>query len=266
MAVRRSVLDQIGLLVDGYFVYFEDTDLCLRARRTGYRVVYLPQAIAYHHVASSLGKGSADTLRCYHKSRIRFLLKHYDLYWFVTEFLSAEMEWIRCSAGLNDHLALQETYLWAIASLLEHTRPFQFARERFTAGERAAVMDTLCKLTDEVIHSLRVQAVTNAWVTETEKEIRDSRWRLREFPFVSSVPFLGPFIVFCREIWNNMATRWYVRKLMEQQMQINWELNANLEAQSSLLRVLVREVVFLQDYIGELQTSRNDLEGANLSK
>ena len=264
MAMRRSVLDRIGLLDDGYFMYLEDTDLCLRVRRVGYRVLYLPQAVAYHHVASSLGKGTLDTLRFYHRSRIRFLLKHFDPSWFVEEFLPAEVEWMRCSAGLNDHLALREAYMWAMVGLLEYAWPFQFVRERFTTDERAAIIDALYKLMDEVIRCLRIQAVVDAW--KTGKESNDFRWRLREFPFVSSVPLLGPFISFCREVWNNMATRWYVRKLLEQQMQINWELNANLEAQDRLLRVLMQQIVSLQDSAKALQADKKTFEEVESSR
>ena len=39
LAVKRSVLDQIGLLIPFFFAYGEDMDLCFRAREVGYRVV-----------------------------------------------------------------------------------------------------------------------------------------------------------------------------------------------------------------------------------
>jgi GT2 family glycosyltransferase len=264
MAVRRSVLDRVGLLDDGYFMYLEDTDLCLRVRQAGYRVVYLPQAVAYHHVAGSLGQGTLGTLRFYHRSRIRFLLKHFDPSWFVEEFLPAEIEWMHCSAGLNDYLALQEAYMWTIIDLLEHAGSFRAFQERFTTYEQLRLIDALSRLMNESIHCARDQAVVDAWTLE--KEANDSRWRLREFPFVSSVPLLGPFISFCREVWNNMATRWYVRKLLEQQMQINWELNANLEAQNRLLRVLMQQIVSLQDNVKALQADKNAFEEVESSR
>jgi hypothetical protein len=264
MAVRRSVLDRVGLLDDGYFMYLEDTDLCLRVRQAGYRVVYLPQAVAYHHVAGSLGQGTLGTLRFYHRSRIRFLLKHFDPSWFVEEFLPAEIEWMHCSAGLNDYLALQEAYMWTIIDLLEHAGSFRAFQERFTTYEQLRLIDALSRLMNESIHCARDQAVVDAWTLE--KEANDSRWRLREFPFVSSVPLLGPFISFCREVWNYMATRWYVRKLLEQQMQINWELNANLEAQDRLLRVLMQQIVSLQDSVKALQADKKTFEEVESSR
>lgn len=57
-ALRRSMLDGIGLLDEGYFLYFEDADLCARARRAGYRVVYWPAATGVHVESATAAKGS----------------------------------------------------------------------------------------------------------------------------------------------------------------------------------------------------------------
>jgi GT2 family glycosyltransferase len=45
---RREVLREIGGLDEGYFLYFEDADCCLRVRRAGWRVAYLPEARVVH--------------------------------------------------------------------------------------------------------------------------------------------------------------------------------------------------------------------------
>jgi len=54
---RMSMLDQIGLFDEGFFLYFEETDLCLRARRAGHRVWYLPASRVAHVGAASTGMG-----------------------------------------------------------------------------------------------------------------------------------------------------------------------------------------------------------------
>jgi GT2 family glycosyltransferase len=46
--VRASVLDRIGLLDPDFFLYREDVDWCLRARRLGYRTLYVPEARVWH--------------------------------------------------------------------------------------------------------------------------------------------------------------------------------------------------------------------------
>ncbi len=79
IAVRREVIDRVGFFSPVYFpAYFEETELCVRARAAGYRVVYTPEAAIYHREAAASG-GSATTafLRMYHASRVRFVLRNY---------------------------------------------------------------------------------------------------------------------------------------------------------------------------------------------
>lgn len=78
LAVRRSVLEQIGLFDEGYFLYYEDVDLCLRARRAGYRVVYIPAAWLTHLESATTVKGSTAYLEHFTRGRWRFILKNYD--------------------------------------------------------------------------------------------------------------------------------------------------------------------------------------------
>ena len=61
---------------------------------------------------------------------------------------------------------------------------------------------------------------------EKQHEERDRAWlqekgRLQERPFSSSVPLIGPLIVRFRSLWNNVAAKWFVRPLIEQQNEFN---------------------------------------------
>lgn len=51
--VRREVFDKIGLLDDKYFIWFEEVDLCRRAKRAGFKVVYWPGTKIIHHGGQS---------------------------------------------------------------------------------------------------------------------------------------------------------------------------------------------------------------------
>lgn len=54
LLLRRAMLEDVGLLDDDFFMYYEDTDLSLRARWRGWKVLYAPQAIVRHiHCGSS---------------------------------------------------------------------------------------------------------------------------------------------------------------------------------------------------------------------
>jgi len=48
MLIRREVIDQIGLLDEAFFAYQEDTDYCVRARKAGWKVTYLPDSQIIH--------------------------------------------------------------------------------------------------------------------------------------------------------------------------------------------------------------------------
>jgi GT2 family glycosyltransferase len=46
--IRREVIEQIGLMDEGYFMYFDDVDYCRRAREAGCQVLYWPDAHVVH--------------------------------------------------------------------------------------------------------------------------------------------------------------------------------------------------------------------------
>jgi hypothetical protein len=71
MLIRTKALDDVGLFDERYCMYLEDTDLSLRAKRAGWRVLFAPKATLWHKVARSSGIGSE--LNDYFLSRNRML-------------------------------------------------------------------------------------------------------------------------------------------------------------------------------------------------
>jgi GT2 family glycosyltransferase len=69
---RRAMLDQIGLFDADFFLYCEDTDLGLRARRAGWPCLYVPEAIVEHHYSHSAGQ--ASPLKAYYVERNRLFV------------------------------------------------------------------------------------------------------------------------------------------------------------------------------------------------
>jgi hypothetical protein len=53
--LRRKLIDEIGFLDDDFFLIHEDTDLNFRARLAGWACLFVPKAIVYHKVRSSIG-------------------------------------------------------------------------------------------------------------------------------------------------------------------------------------------------------------------
>jgi hypothetical protein len=76
MMVRRSLLDEIGPLDEGYFMYIEDVDLCQRTHRAGYKVVYFPDATVTHHIGGSSRTVAARSLIARHRSMWHYYKKY----------------------------------------------------------------------------------------------------------------------------------------------------------------------------------------------
>jgi GT2 family glycosyltransferase len=78
LLLKRSLLEDVGLFDTGYHpIYYEDVDLCLRARRAGYRLLLIPSAHMWHKVSAS--GGGADSPRERYlmaRNSVRFFRKH----------------------------------------------------------------------------------------------------------------------------------------------------------------------------------------------
>jgi len=66
---RRTMLEEVGLFDEDFFLYCEDTDLGLRARWAGWKCVYVPAAVVDHHYSHSAGR--ASRLKAYYVERNR---------------------------------------------------------------------------------------------------------------------------------------------------------------------------------------------------
>ncbi|MBU1920653.1 glycosyltransferase family 2 protein [bacterium] len=55
LMMKRAVIEEIGLLDPAYYFYWEDADWCMRARKAGSRVVYVPTAKLWHKISASAG-------------------------------------------------------------------------------------------------------------------------------------------------------------------------------------------------------------------
>ena len=96
MAIRREVLDAVGPLDEGYFLYFEEVDFCLRARRAGWGSAFVPRAKVMHLEGAATGIRARRQRRpaYWYASRRRFFVKAYgvaglvlaDLLWALGRF------------------------------------------------------------------------------------------------------------------------------------------------------------------------------------
>ena len=76
MLIRRAAFESVGGFDEGYFMYWEDADLCRRLRARGYHVRYVPGATAVHSVGRSSGTARAASIRAFHESAYRYYSTH----------------------------------------------------------------------------------------------------------------------------------------------------------------------------------------------
>ena len=80
LGLTRHVLERIGLFDESFFVYWEDTDFCLRLKEAGVPIVYVREPSLLHAGgAASGGEGSTGYNRLYYKSYVQFLRKHFGV-------------------------------------------------------------------------------------------------------------------------------------------------------------------------------------------
>jgi len=78
MLIKKEVVESIGLFDEGFSpIYGEDLDYCLRAKRVGYLVTYIPAAIFHHHHAHTMSKSPLPQVYFLgFRNRLRVIMKH----------------------------------------------------------------------------------------------------------------------------------------------------------------------------------------------
>jgi N-acetylglucosaminyl-diphospho-decaprenol L-rhamnosyltransferase len=78
LLLRREALDSVGLFDEGFFIYFEEVDLCLRLRRAGWEVRYLPAVSVVHHESQFSADIPERRINEMWRGRRRYWRKHHS--------------------------------------------------------------------------------------------------------------------------------------------------------------------------------------------
>jgi len=76
MLIKRDVFEKVGLLDEDYFMYYEDVDFCLRAKKFC-KIIYTPEAIIWHKVSVTTEKSYRDYYRM--RNYVYLLKKRYEI-------------------------------------------------------------------------------------------------------------------------------------------------------------------------------------------
>gem|GEM_PF-590460 len=90
LIMRSSTFEQLCGFDEGFFLYFEEVDICQRARQAGWEVVYEPRVRVVHLEGQSTGRQSSQPQSSYwYESRKRFFIKHRG----VDGLIAADIGW-----------------------------------------------------------------------------------------------------------------------------------------------------------------------------
>jgi GT2 family glycosyltransferase len=77
MFLRRTAIDQAGMLDERFFMYGEDIDLSYRISQHGFRNYYFPETTILHYKGESTRKGSLNYVVLFYKAMLIFSKKHF---------------------------------------------------------------------------------------------------------------------------------------------------------------------------------------------
>jgi GT2 family glycosyltransferase len=74
--IRREAWEAVGGFDEGYFLYFEDVDLCRRLRQAGWKVAFEPAALTRHIRGVSARQAESQVKQWYRESQMRYYARH----------------------------------------------------------------------------------------------------------------------------------------------------------------------------------------------
>ncbi len=118
MAIRRDVWERVGPLDPGYFpIYFEENELCWRAREAGWEVWMIPQSRVIHYESQTQKAWSRRFLARYHRNRLRFVLRNFRGRRLLAA-MKAEWRWLSRHRPYDQILPLSLAYAQTALGLL----------------------------------------------------------------------------------------------------------------------------------------------------
>lgn len=115
MLIKKDVFHRVGMMDAKYFVYFDDTDFCLRAHCAGIRLFYVPKARLLHKVSSLTGGESAFTVQYSTRNHVYYLLKNFPAWQIVLYLVMFEAhvitKYLFLWRSLRTYWTAQKAYL-----------------------------------------------------------------------------------------------------------------------------------------------------------
>lgn len=270
LGIHRRVLNKIGGLDEEFFpAFYEEIDYCYRGRRAGFRVVYQPKALLYHHETASLPSESYARTASYQRNRVRFVLRHRDMKE-LQAFVATERGAIQVALEMDDLVARARAYWFNLLKL-----PAIIAQRGCDPTLGGSLSETERQYLSASLRALRRQALQriyslvagqedspqgreSAWGREEElletmnildlrtlpREL-ENRCNLREPEMASKIPLLGPLVDRIRGMVISTILRHYVMPMMDQQSLLNTQMVRMLRGLGQVQQIMVADEAVL---------------------
>lgn len=77
LIVRKTVLDEVGLMDESYFMYTEEVDLCYRIHQAGWGLAWVPGSQVVHYGGQSTAQVAEKMFLCLYQSKLQFFRKFF---------------------------------------------------------------------------------------------------------------------------------------------------------------------------------------------
>jgi GT2 family glycosyltransferase len=251
IAIKGSALEKIGLLDEGFFMYFEEADWCARARAAEYRVVYLPRATAVHDESAIAVKGSYSYLQRFHTGRWRYVLKHFDVGEILSTTFAAEERWLLKSERIKWH-ALKHVYRAVYTGLDE------IIAARLAHGGTHVSSSQLAELELGLVR-LRKLAIAQA-VDQQNMARVIAKAQVQETSFQSKIPVIGVLVAQLRSLWASVAAREQIKTFTIQQSEFNEHLAMELQEMEIRFQTLQLDLLAHDEKQVDLERHQSELK------
>jgi len=118
---RREALESAGFLDERFFIYSEETDLCLRIKKAGWRIAHLPSMTIIHHAGKAGVKAKSEAQDVY--TRMQYARKHFSpahraLYWLALALRYGLRAVLAPAAEPAERRRLRGAYRFVLETLL----------------------------------------------------------------------------------------------------------------------------------------------------
>jgi len=89
LMIRREVIEQVGLLDERFYMFFEEVDLCFRVKKRGWKIYFTPSVQIIHYGGQSARPTMPKMMIQGYKSKHKFFRKHYGI---LSEWIVKQMD------------------------------------------------------------------------------------------------------------------------------------------------------------------------------